>query len=138
LDRFPVYNHHPFDFCTYLGKTGRGTPVSINREVMACDLKSGSDASCPTPSRVRRGARYAPRVAHIDSIAYNHGTLVKQHPGCVGVGKIEGNIPRLDIEEAARMAGLDLKIDAIVNLHGEITSLFVGDPMSSTGRAWPG
>ena len=46
-----------------------------------------------------------------------------------GLGKIEGNIPRLDIEEATRMAGLDVKIDAIVNLRGEITSLFVGDPI---------
>ena len=70
-----------------------------------------------------------PGVAHIDSIAYNHGTLIQNHPGCVGVGKIEGNIPRLDIEEAARMAGLDVKIDAILNLRGEITGLFVGDPI---------
>ena len=131
LDRFPVYNHHPFDFCTYLGKTSRGTPVSINREVMACDLKVG--IGCIVPHSFSGfgggGKIMLPGVAHIDSIAYNHGTLVKQHPGCVGVGKIEGNIPRLDIEEAARMAGLDLKIDAIVNLHGEITSLFVGDPI---------
>jgi nickel-dependent lactate racemase len=70
-----------------------------------------------------------PGVSHIDSIAYNHGTIVKGHPDCVGVGKIEGNIPRLDIEEATRMAGLDVKIDAMVNLRGEITSLFVGDPI---------
>jgi len=70
-----------------------------------------------------------PGVAHIDSIAYNHGTLVKDNPGSVGLGKIEGNIPRLDIEEAARMAGLDVKIDALVNLRGEITGLFVGDPI---------
>jgi len=44
LDRFSVYNHHPFNYCNYLGKTSRGTPVSINREVMACDLKIGSAA----------------------------------------------------------------------------------------------
>jgi nickel-dependent lactate racemase len=98
---------------------------------MACDLKVG--IGCIVPHSFSGfgggGKIMLPGVAHIDSIAYNHGTLVKQHPGCVGVGKIEGNIPRLDIEEAARMAGLDLKIDAIVNLHGEITSLFVGDPI---------
>ncbi len=27
------------------------------------------------------------------------------------------------------MAGLDIKIDALVNLRGEITALFVGDPI---------
>jgi nickel-dependent lactate racemase len=131
LDRFPIYNHHPFDFCTYLGKTSRGTPVSINREVMACDLKIG--IGCIVPHSFSGfgggGKIILPGIAHIDSIAYNHGTLVRDHPDCVGVGKIEGNIPRLDIEEATKMAGLDVKIDAILNLRGEITGLFVGDPI---------
>ena len=131
LDRFPVYNHHPFDFCTYLGKTSRGTPVSINKEVMACDLKIGIGSIVPHAfSGFGGGGKILlPGVAHIDSIAYNHGPLVKNHPGSVGLGKIEGNVPRLDIEEATRMAGLDVKIDALVNLRGEITGLFVGDPI---------
>jgi nickel-dependent lactate racemase len=131
LDRFPVYNHHPFDFCTYLGKTSRGTPVSINKEVMACDLKIGIGSIVPHPfSGFGGGGKIIlPGVAHIDSIAYNHGPLVKDHPGSVGLGKIEGNVPRLDIEEAARMAGLDIKIDSLVNLRGQITGLFVGDPV---------
>ena len=131
LDRFPVYNHHPFDHCTYLGKTSRGTPVSINREVMACDLKIGIGCIVPHSfSGFGGGGKIIfPGVAHIDSIAYNHEKLVQGHPGCVGIGKIEGNISRLDIEEATKMAGLDVKIDAIVNLRGEITGLFMGDPI---------
>jgi len=36
---------------------------------------------------------------------------------------------RHDIEEAAKMAGLDMKIDAILNLRGEITGLYAGDPI---------
>ena len=131
LDRFPVYNHHPFNYCTFLGKTSRGTPVSINREVMACDLKIG--IGCIVPHAFSGfgggGKIILPGVAHIDSIAYNHGTLVKNHPECVGVGKIDGNIPRLDIEEATKMAGLDVKIDSILNLRGEITGLYIGDPI---------
>jgi nickel-dependent lactate racemase len=130
LDRFPVYNHHPFDYCTHLGKTRQGTPVSINKEVMACDLKIG--IGCIVPHSFSGygggGKIILPGAAHIESIAHNHG-LIKNHPDCVGPGKIEGNIPRLDIEEATRMAGLDVKIDAILNLRGEITSLFVGDPI---------
>jgi nickel-dependent lactate racemase len=131
LDRFPVYNHYPFDFCTYLGRTSRGTPVSINKEVMACDLKIGIGSIVPHSfSGFGGGGKILlPGVAHIDSIAYNHGTLVKNHPDSVGLGRIEGNVPRLDIEEATRMAGLDAKIDALVNLRGEITGLFVGDPI---------
>jgi lactate racemase len=131
LDRFPVYNHHPFDHCTYLGNTSRGTPLSINNEVMACDLKIGIGAIVPHLfSGFGGGGKIIlPGVSHIDSIAHNHGPLLLHHPGSVGLGRIEGNVPRLDIEEATRMAGLDAKIDAVVNLRGEITGLFVGDPI---------
>jgi nickel-dependent lactate racemase len=131
LDRFPVYNHNSFDYCSYLGKTSYGTPVSINKEVMACDLKIGIGGLVPHPlSGFGGGGKIIlPGVAHIDSITYNHGTLVQSHPECVGLGKMEGNIPRLDIEEAAKMARLDLKIDAVTNLRGEIIGLFVGDPI---------
>jgi nickel-dependent lactate racemase len=132
LDRFPVYNHNIFDYCTYLGKTSHGTPVSVNKEVMACDLKIGIGGVVPHPlSGFGGGGKIIlPGVAHIDSITYNHGTLVHNHLECVGLGKIEGNIPRLDIEEAARMAGLDVKIDAVTNLRGEIIGLFLGDPVA--------
>lgn len=130
LDRFPVYNHHPFDYCQYLGKTSYGTPILINREVMACDLKIGIGSIVPHSfSGFGGGAKMIlPGVAHIESITYNH-SLIKKYPECVGLGRIDGNIPRLDMEEAARMAKLDLKIDALLNLRGEITSLFVGDPI---------
>lgn len=130
LDRFPVYNHHPFDYCKSIGTTKFGTSVSINSEVMACDLKIG--IGCIVPHSFSGfgggGKIILPGVAHIESIRSNHG-LIKRHPECVGQGKIEGNVPRLDIEEATRMAGLDVKIDAVLNLKGEITGLFVGDPI---------
>jgi nickel-dependent lactate racemase len=131
LDRFPVYNHNPFDSCAYIGKTSRGTPVSINAEVMACDLKIGIGSILPHSfSGFGGGGKILfPGVAHVDSITYNHGTLLQNHPERIGPGRIEGNIPRLDIEEAAKMAGLDFKVDAVLNLQGEIAGLFVGDPI---------
>ena len=137
LDRFPVYNHYLFDHCTFLGKTSRGTPVSINKEVMACDLKIGIGSILPHSfSGFGGGGKIVfPGVAHIDSIAYNHGTLVRDHPGCVGLGKIEGNIPHLDIEEATRMAGFDVKIDAIINLRGEVTASLLETRSWSIGKA---
>lgn len=131
LERFVVYNHNPFGPCTYLGKTSHGTPVSINSEVMACDLKIG--IGCITPhvfSGFGGGGKIVlPGVAHMETIAYNHGPLLKAHPECMGFGKIEQNAVYIDIQEAAMMAGLDVKIDAVLNLQGEITDLFVGDPV---------
>jgi nickel-dependent lactate racemase len=131
LLRFPIFNHNAFGFCTYLGETSRGTPLWINSEVMACDLKIGIGSIVPhIECGYGGGAKIIlPGVAHMDTIMYDHGVIMKNNPDCVGFGKIENNVPRLDIEEAARIAGLDVKIDVIVNLRGEMTALFVGDPV---------
>ncbi|MDP2951861.1 MAG: lactate racemase domain-containing protein, partial [Chloroflexota bacterium] len=47
--RFPIYNHNPYENCTPLGQTSRGTPVSINSEVMSCDLKIAIGCIVPHP-----------------------------------------------------------------------------------------
>ncbi len=68
LDRFPVFNHNPFGSCDFLGTTSRGTPVSINSEVMACDLKIGIGSIVPHPLTGFGGGGkiVLPGVAHID------------------------------------------------------------------------
>jgi nickel-dependent lactate racemase len=66
------------------------------------------------------------------SIELNHYLSIdrqgKIHPS-TGWGKYEANRLRDDIGEAGKMAGLDIKIDAIVNLNRDITDLFMGDPL---------
>ena len=130
-DRFPVYNHNPFGNCTSLGKTQLGTPMAINSEVMACDLKIGIGCICPHGfSGYGGGGKILmPGVASMEAIYFNHATLLKAPRDLWGPGKFEGNVFRKDIEEAARMAGLDIKVDVVVNGKGEIIGLFVGDPI---------
>ncbi len=41
LERYPVYNHNPYEMTKHIGETSRGTPIWVNAEVMACDLKIG-------------------------------------------------------------------------------------------------
>ncbi len=137
LSRFPVYNHNPYENCTFLGNTSRGTPLAINSEFMGCDLKIGIGSILPHPLTGFNGGGkiILPGVASIDGIAHNHGTLTAAAMGRgedIGtwIGKFEENELRLDAAEAARMAGLDIKIDAVINGRGETTALFVGDPTS--------
>jgi lactate racemase len=66
-----------------------------------------------------------PGIASMETIDLNHSRLNKSPT--VKIGKYEGNIVRQDMDEAARMAGLDIKIDALFNLKREIVALFVGD-----------
>jgi len=142
VDEFPVYNHNAFSNLTDLGKTKLGTPVQVNSEVMACDLKIGLGSVVPHPgSGFGGGAKILlPGVASIESIAHNHGKVggismstffgvdtTSNKPSTGGRwGKVDGNPMRMDQEEAARMASLDIKVDTLINGYGETTDVFVG------------
>jgi len=122
LARFPVFNHNPFDNCTYVGTTSYGTKVSVNAEVMKCDFKI--TIGSVTPQRMvvfgGGGKMILPGVSSVETIVANH-TLP-------GVDKInyDMNIMRLDMEEAAKLVGLDVNIECIVNAWGETVAIFAG------------
>ncbi len=129
MGRFLVYNHNPYENCTPLGMSSRGIPISINSEVMSCDFKIGLGSIVPHPFTGFGGGGkiILPGVASMETIDANH-TRLGLSP-TIGIGKSEGNILKQDMDEAARMAGLDIKVDAILNLKREVTALFVGDPI---------
>lgn len=139
VQRFAVYNHNPYENCTYLGKTSRGTPVHINSEVMSCDLKIAIGCIVPHPTAgFGGGAKIVIGISHIDTIYANHhnvggrsaptpeNPMGKLDPS-VGLGKVEGNVLRADLEEMARTIGIDCIVNAVVNLKRETIGLFVGD-----------
>lgn len=135
VERFPVYNHNPFHNLTEVGETSKGTPVQINAEVMGCDLKIGLGCIVPHPmSGYGGGAKIIlPGVTSFETAYYNHGHVLKSNPNATsnhpstGWGKVEKNVMRLDLEEAARLAQLDIKVDVLISGRGETTALFVGD-----------
>jgi len=135
LSRFPVYNHNPFDNCVYIGTTSYGTKVFINAEVMKCDLKIGIGSIVPhIMAGFGGGAKILmPGVASIQSIEAFHRLEAKarqEHTNkpVTGMGIFENNPLRLNMEEAAILAGLDVKIDCIVNMWGETVGIFAGSP----------
>ncbi len=129
MGRFPVYNHNPYENCTPLGMSSQGTPISINSEVMSCDPKIGIGYIVPHLLSGFGGGNkiILPGVAAMDTIDANHARLGLS--STIGIGKYEGNVLEEDINEAGKMAGLDVKVDVILNLKREITALFVGDPV---------
>jgi lactate racemase len=129
-ERFRVFNHNSYEHCVYVGTTSRGTRLSVNREVMEADLRIG--IGCVT-AHINTGFSgggkiILPGVASIESAAHLHIQVKDLAPGTTGPGTGDENIMRREIDEAARMAGLHFKIDAIVNERGETTALFAGDP----------
>lgn len=137
LERFRVFNHNCYEHCVNVGTTSYGTPVMINREVVSADFKIG--IGCVTAHAQTGfsggGKLLMPGVAHIDTISHYHLDVNAQAPETTGLGKHENNILRANIEEAARLAGMDFKIDVLFNGRGETSALFAGEPSLVHERA---
>jgi nickel-dependent lactate racemase len=135
LKRFPVYNHSPFDNCVYAGTTGRGTKLYLNAEVRRCDLKIGIGSIVPhiMAGFGGGGKIILPGIASYETILQLHVSRkasgeLEFKDAITGMGAIEDNPRRRDIDEAAEIAGLDMKIDALVNGWGEMVQVFAGKP----------
>ena len=129
VENYLVFNHNVYEPHVKIGTTSWGTPVLINREVAGCDLKIGVGCIIPHfTTGYGGGAKIlVPGAAAMETIAYNHIELHKAYPKRVGLGKVRNNPRRLDVEEAARIAGLDISVNVVVNHMKEILGVFVGD-----------
>ncbi len=137
IAHYNVYNHNPYENCTYIGTTSRGTPVSLNTEFVNADFKVGIGALVPHQGVGFGGGGkiILPGIASMETIAYNHGPVKAKAKetgieNSSGMGRYHDNAQLMDIQEACRMSGMDIKIDAIVNLKRDTTALFVGDPIA--------
>lgn len=110
----------------YLGVTRRGTPVWVNRVVMEADFILGVGEICPNAHGgwTGGGKMIVPGVAGMDTIEQNHAFLLA--PLNV-LGLADGNPLRLDMEEGARMAGLHMKVDVLVNSQAQVVDVYAGD-----------
>ena len=145
VSEYQVYNHNPYEMLDYLGETGYGCPVWVNSEVMACDLKIGVGTVLfhRLTGLSGGGKIISPGVAGVETIRYNHGNVGGFGPGLTphettGYLRNDDNVMRLDAEEAARMAGLDYKIDTVLNLSRDPLELYAGDFVETQRRAAAG
>jgi len=131
VKRFPIYNHNPYENCEDLGPSPTGVPVFVNREFMSCDLKIG--IGCISPhihvGFGGGGKIVLPGICGHETIKVFHRDVPARGFETIGLGKFEGNVMYAETVEIARMSGMQLKVDALLNGAGEITDLFVGDPV---------
>ena len=127
VENYRIYNHDPFQHTVRVGRTSTGVELWLNREFMACDLKIA--IGCITPHAQvgfgGGGKLILPGVAGIETINQFHNQLYRR-PTSGGLGNYQDNILRPECEAAAEMAGLNFKIDVLVNRRGEITDLWNG------------
>jgi lactate racemase len=131
-NRFPVFNHHPYENLVHVGTTSRGTPVDVNRHFVEADVKVGVGFITPHPTAGFGGGGkiVIPGLGSMETIIKNH---TPAHQGKIGgTGFSQGydlnkNELRLDMEEGARMAGLNVIVNSVGTSQGKTAGVFVGD-----------
>lgn len=129
VENFRIYNHNPYEKnnITYLGNTSRGTPVNINKLFLDADYKIGIGMLMPhNLAGFSGGGKIVfPGLASIDSVEENHRATLRGLQG--KIGSLSGNQVREDIDEAAKMAGLNFIVNSTHNTQGETVDIFAGD-----------
>lgn len=114
----------------FLGITRFGTPVWVNKRVAEANFKIGVGSIFPSEvAGFTGGCKIVlPGVTSWETTNRNH--LLFLSPS-VGVGRLEGNVLREDIDEAGLMAGLNLIIDMVLNPDNGVVKAFVGHPVAA-------
>jgi len=135
VENYAVYNHDPFQNTVRVGRTPTGVELWLNREFINCDLRIG--IGCITAHvhvGFGGGAKIIlPGVSGIESINQFHNQLHRDRSR-TGLGNFDNNIMRAECDAAGDLAGLNFKIDCLLNRRGEITNLYAG-PFRATHRA---
>jgi nickel-dependent lactate racemase len=122
-----IHNHHPYENLEYLGRSNRGTPIYINKLFMDADVKIG--IGCIVPHSYAGfsggGKIVLPGIAGIETLEANHQPEAKGLKR--GLGMVDGNEVREDIDEIAQKAGLHFIVNAVINSQRGLAGLFSGD-----------
>jgi nickel-dependent lactate racemase len=125
--RFDCVNHNAFKNHQNLGTTSRGTPLLVDSEFASADLRI---VVCgikkhPLAGAGGAGKHVIPGVASFDTIAYNHQVIGRTAEK--GIWRIKGNDGRADMQEAGRMADVNLVVNCCYNDNRDLVGLVVGD-----------
>lgn len=121
-----VHDADDKDNLVNVGTTSRGTPCWANRKVVEAGFRVGIGTINPHYfAGYSGGPKIAlPGISGRDSVRHNH--VLMREPGTVQ-GKMDGNPVWEDMLEAARLVGLDMKIDCLLNSEKEIYRVYAGE-----------
>ena len=121
-------NHFSWEGCVPIGTTSRGTPVEINAEFLAADLRILVGSIIPHAGTGFSGGSklLLPGIASIASAeAFHRGAAAR------GRYAEAANDARLESDEAARMARVDFLVNSIPNSRMGIAGLVTGDVVAA-------
>jgi len=120
-----------------VGESSRGIPIYVNRLVTEADrvVTIGHIGMHFYAGYTGGRKNILPGVAGRETIEANHAQLTDPRcEGCV----YEGNPISEEMSEAARLAGIDYIVDVVLDSHGQVTKVVIGDveEAHAAGRAF--
>jgi nickel-dependent lactate racemase len=127
LNRLKVVVHNPDDNLIFVGATPFNTPIFANNVVVESDLKIAVGWIYPhVKAGYGAGAKTIfPGVMGRESIAIHHAKHTMHPKSRPGI--LNGNPFREDIEEAAKLVGVDYIVDAVMTAEKKLVRCVAGD-----------
>ncbi|MBS4021252.1 MAG: nickel-dependent lactate racemase [Dethiobacter sp.] len=134
--RIPMFNHDCYndDELVSVGTTSRGTPVQVNKKVLAADRRILTGSIVHHFFAGFGGGRKAliPGVAGYETIKINHSLLLDDRSK---IGVTIGNPAYEDQVEAALMVGGDFLLNVVLNEKKEFLGVYAGDMVTAHLKA---
>ncbi|MCD4670363.1 MAG: nickel-dependent lactate racemase, partial [Actinomycetia bacterium] len=130
VDNYRIVNHDARDrsSCDYIGKTGRGTPVILDRVYTESDFRILTGLIEPHFMAGFSGGRKAicPGISYMDMFKHFHGPAILESPEAA-TAILAGNPFHDEATEIAKMVGVDFIVNVTINKNKKITGIFCGD-----------
>ena len=130
VGKVQVINHDAFqdDSFVFIGTTSYGTPVEINKTVFQCDFRISIGKVEPHEFAGFSGGRKSvlPGVSSEKTIKINHRPeMMLAERSRIGI--LDGNPISDDMEQAAKMFGVDFTVNVVLDSAGQAVEIFTGD-----------
>jgi len=111
--------------CRCIGITSRGTPIEIFEEILGADVIIGTGSiEFHYYAGYSGGAKSVlPGVSSKEAVITNHKMMIDEKAVS---GRVDGPV-RQDMEEAAKIAGLDFILNVVLDRKKEIVAVVAGD-----------
>jgi nickel-dependent lactate racemase len=130
LDRVRVVNHDPSGPCVVVGSTGSGNELRVAPSFVEADVRIALGLVEPHEFAGFTGGGKAvlPGIAGHDSIIRNHSLEMLRRPGSRS-GEVTTNPIRQEMDEAARLSGLQFIVNVVLDRRLRPLAVAAGDPI---------
>ena len=138
VDRVTVINNEPDNekIMVRMGETSFGTPVELHQRFAEADIKigTGNVTPCVLSGWSGGGKIVLPGVASRRCIYANHERYTRilselQCASLMGIMPPENEV-RADIEETADISGIDMVINTLLDIEGNLFMAYSGEPVA--------